>query len=213
MAQIMIRSSFRQFLAELTGTTFLTMTVAIALVVHIAGVDFYANLFLPFAAGLVIMLMVYLFGSISGAHFNPAVSLALYVYKKISLSRFVTNLVGQLAGATLGAALTRLLIGEYAAGPQSLALGTIVGEFLGAFLLVFAVMSVLQGRVTASLSGLVIGLAIIVGATITAGADSGIFNPALALGLGSYSYVYLFVPFIGGIAGGGLAQLMHDPVV
>lgn len=72
------------FLAEMVGTAFLAMTVGTIAVSQANGALAFANIFLPLAVGVVVMALIYTIGYVTGAHFNPAVTVALYIFKAIS---------------------------------------------------------------------------------------------------------------------------------
>jgi glycerol uptake facilitator-like aquaporin len=66
-------SVIRWFGAELVGTFFLAATAVVAGTAQLGGFSAYSSLYVPFMVGGLVMLMVYLLGSVSGAHLNPAV--------------------------------------------------------------------------------------------------------------------------------------------
>src|ERR1700730_16913430 len=90
-----------KYLTEFIGTLFLVLTIGLA--VHTAGA------LAPLAIGASLMVMVYMGGHVSGAHYNPAVSLAVFIRGKLPALDFPIYIVAQLAGA-IAASLAAYLI-------------------------------------------------------------------------------------------------------
>lgn len=194
----------RQFVAELLGTLILAATVVTA---SLAG-------FSPFVAlsvGIVVGVLVYLLGPTSGAHFNPAVTVAQAVYRQIKPIQAFLYIIAQVLGAFLGVLIVYAMVGATPLPLTSPTVGSYVAETFGAFIVVFAITKAVRGKIAVPLSGLVIGGAFVVAVGITASGNSGLLNPALALAFSSYSLSYLLMPLIGGIAGAGLAILLDPP--
>ncbi|MEI6477482.1 MAG: aquaporin [bacterium] len=198
----------RWIIAELIGTLLLTVTIGVTAIGGELYLNLYRSLYSPLLIGLVITVLVYLFGSVSGAHFNPAVTISLWVVRKIKHEQLVIYVVSQIVGAYVGLRLVKLLLGT---APQFSGVTTsaaMLAEAMGAFVLVLAVTSVVIGRVSESLSGLVIGLALVIGISIALIPSGGVLNPAVALSLGAIHFVYLLAPIVGGICGAVLAVVI-----
>lgn len=187
----------KKYIAEFFGTLVLTFAV-------LAGIAFTGNLPLsvPVIAGLVLGLFVYTIGPVSGTHINPAVTCGLYYVKKISRREALAYGVAQFAGA-LGALLFANLFDI--ASPMSgeaFSLSVFVAEVLGMTIFTFGIASVVYGKVHESMSGIVIGGSLTLGVIVASLAGAGgILNPAVALGLGAFTFVYVFAPFVGAIIG------------
>lgn len=194
-------SIVRWFIAELVGTALLAITVA-------AGLT-YDSIFVPVYAGLMVAVLVYTIGSVSGAHMNPAVSLAMAVFRSISWPQFLVHIIAQIAGAFLGFTLSNVMLGGMPSAPVGDTTPLLVAEFVSALILVFTITHVVMGRISAAISGLAIGLSFMLAGVIGSAAGAGVFNPALALALRSESVNFLFVPFLGALAGAALASLLH----
>ncbi len=199
----------RQGFAELIGTIFLAATVGVG-VVGTGHFSEYNFLFLPVLVGAVVAILIYLFGGISGAHFNPAVTVAMYVFGRLKAVQAVVYVVAQVVGAAIGFQLAEVLIGQQPNVPTAAGSAAVLAEFVGAFLLVAAVSSVVLGVVSEVISGLVVGLALTVGITLALGASGGILNPAVALALGGYHLSYLVAPLLGGVVGAGAIIWLHQ---
>lgn len=201
----------RWFLAEFIGTMLLAATVGVASLSSLGVVSGYTSLYLPFAVGAVVMVLVYLLGHVSGGHFNPAVSVGLMTFRKITWEQFVSDLIAQFLGAWVGLKLVIALVGVGPTAPSTLNHAASLGEFIGASLLVFAVTTVVLGRVKAEMGGLVIGAALVIGITLSMVTGGGVLNPAVAIAFGaSAGTTYLVMPLLGGLVGASLAVLFDD---
>lgn len=185
---------FRAYLAEFIGTFFLSLAVGAAILNNLTSADW---LLIPLAAGLTLGLFVYTVGPVSGAHLNPAVTVALATVKKISPVDAVAYIVAQL----LGAGLTYWTLTYLSTEPPYVMVGditmTIVLEAIGAFILIFGISSVVHKKVDDDTSGLVIGGSLLLGVLTTA----GVLNPAVALALKANSWAYYVAPIIGTLIG------------
>lgn len=223
-AQNMVRSAS----AELIGTAILVFVgtaVAVGAIIErpTAGAT-YDSLAVALAFGLTLVALVGALGHVSGAHLNPAVTLALAVTRKFPWPFVPAYLGAQLAGGVLGAIATWLTYGGPARSEASLAatfpaagvtdLRALVVEALITFVLVLVIMAVatderVPSTSTASVSvGFALAAAVFIGGPITGGA----VNPARALGpmiaagdLTSF-WVYLLGPVVGAV----LAALTYD---
>jgi len=191
--------SFRKYLAELVGTFGLTLAVSLSLVLGLP-------LATPLVAGLTLGLFVYTVGNVSGAHLNPAVTIGLASVKKIEPKEAVMYIIVQVVGALLAMLTTQWMTGDVPdlLVENSFAVGG--AEALGAFFLVFGVSSVVFGKVKEAASGLTIGGSLLLGIMMTGGLSNGVLNPAVAIGIGSVSLMYLIGPVVGGLA----AALLYE---
>ncbi len=202
-----------KYITELIGTFFLVLTIGLTVT---AG-----SALAPLAIGAALMVMVYMGGHISGAHYNPAVSLAVMMRGKIETVEAVKYMVFQVVGAILAGFATVWLAGEAlvvapAIGVSSLqALGV---EILFTFALALVVLQTATNDATAGNSyyGLAIGFTVFAGTAAGGPISGGAFNPAVGLGpaivdavTGGSSitgvWIYLAGPFIGG----ALAALVY----
>jgi aquaporin Z len=161
----------KKYIAEFIGTFFLVLTIGIT------G-D-------PFAIGAALMVMVYAGGHISGAHYNPAVSLAILIRGRISASEALVYMGSQLAGA-MGAAF---IVGVFKELPEIAhqpldTTKALLAEVLGTFALAYVVLNVATARSNAGNSyyGLAIGFAVMAMAFVFGNYSGGAFNPAVAVG-------------------------------
>src|SRR5690242_5918277 len=99
-------NSLRSFVAEFIGTFFLVLTVGCTVIPGTAGV------IPPLAIGGALMVMVYAGGHISGGHFNPAVTLAIFVRGRCEAKQVIPYWIAQLAGAVVAALVTVFLVAK-----------------------------------------------------------------------------------------------------
>ncbi len=184
--------NIRPLVAELLGTFLLALLVHVSLK---AGFP----LATPVVAGLTLGLVVYMLGSISGAHVNPAVTIGLFSIGKIQMMDAVSYIVAQFIGGALALVVGNALLGT----SPSLVVGDsamiVMAEALGAAILVLGVSSVVHGKAPHDAAGLTIGGALLLGVLAASTQSNGVLNPAVALGIGSVSLSYIAGPVIGGV--------------
>ena len=232
----------KKFIAELIGTFFLvffgTGSAVVTLLID-DGVDHGAAgigllgglgdwLAIGLAFGLTVMACIYLFGKISGAHLNPAVTIGLLVSKNISLIDSVYYIVAQAIGAVLGSLLLfvclgapAVTIGGLGATAPGLSVGYIpamIAECIGTFFLMLVVMGVaVDKKADPGVAGISIGMTV-AAVIIVLGAFTGAsINPARTFGpylmdtllgganLWGFFPIYLVGPIVGAI----LAALIY----
>lgn len=156
---------------EIFGTFFLTLVIA-----------FTGN---PFAIGAVLVALVYAGGHISGAHYNPAVSLAQFIAKRISLKELAIYIPSQILGATLAAFAFILIVTSPFAlspNPQATNIQVFTVEAIFTFLLAFIVLSVTTKRLKNNqFFGLAIGLTVMAGVFAAGGISGAMLNPAITI--------------------------------
>lgn len=174
----------KKYLAEFIGTFFLVLTIFVT-------VGGGAGAMAPLAIGVMLMVMVYAGGHISGSHYNPAVTLAVFLRGKCAASDVLPYFAAQILGGVLAALAGGFLVGSIAgapgisAGPAFDFMPGVLAEFLGTFALCYVVLSVATVSSTAgnSFFGLAIGLTVTACAYGLGGVSGGAFNPAVAIGV------------------------------
>lgn len=170
----------KKYIVELIGAFFLVLTVGMT-AVYAPG----AGMMAPVAIGLVLGVMVYMGGAVSGGHYNPSVTIGAWLRGACPAADVAPYIAAQLVGAVLAFGVARYL----ASGEVELLVPfrtpALVAEFLFTFALVFVVLSTATNRSTAgnSFYGLSIGGTVLVGAYAVGGISGGAFNPAVTLGL------------------------------
>ncbi len=204
-----------KYIVEFIGTFFLVLTVVLA--ANGAGA------MAPIAIGSILMVMVYAGGHISGAHYNPAVTLAVFMRGKCDAKDVPMYIIAQLVAAVAAAFIGEYLLGYYGKGiaipaASSLpVLPSIFAEVFGTFALVWVV---LHTATTASTSGnSYYGLAI--GFTVTACAyafgaiSGGAFNPAVATGVvtaGMVNVADIWIHLVSDFGAAALAAILFKMV-
>lgn len=157
--------------------------------------------------GLIVMAMIYAFGDISGAHFNPAVTVGFAVAKKFSWNEVPKYIVSQFIGAISASLLLLYLFPESDLGatlPTIEPLKVFVIELLLSFFLMVVIINVSTGsKEIGPIAGIAIGSVILLEAMFAGPLTKASMNPirslapALALGNFTQLWVYLTAPFIG----------------
>lgn len=166
----------------------------------------------PIAIGSVLMVMVFAGGHVSGGHYNPAVSIAVFARGKMKGNEFLAYIVTQFVAAVLAGLLVKAVGGKEIAGATASTGKMLVVEFLFTFALAYVVLNVATAKGTAgnSFYGLAIGFIVVVGAISVGWISGAAFNPAIALGatvLGAFKWahiwIYLLADFVGGAVAAG----------
>ena len=169
-----------KYVVEFIGTFFLVFTIGNVVIEPGAG-----NL-APLAIGGVLMVMIYAGGHISGAHYNPAVTLAVYLRGKCDAKDVGPYIGAQIAAGAVAAGLVLFLKGAAQITAMELALPqAILAEVLFTFALAFVILNSATAKGTDgnSFYGLAIGFTVMVGAYAVGGVSGGVFNPAVAVGI------------------------------
>lgn len=199
----------RKLIVEAIGTFFLVLTVGLVVLEPGAGA------LAPLAIGSALMVMVYAGGHISGGHYNPAVTLGVFLRGRATAADLGGYWVAQLIGGVLAALAVGYLKPDAAVVAAAPDIGrAFVSELLFTFALVFVVLNVATSRGTEgnSFFGLAIGFTVLVGAFSVGNISGGAFNPAVAvgitlLGLTGSSFLWVFV--VSNLLGGAVAGLLY----
>ena len=197
----------RKYAVELIGTFFLLFTIGMTTIDPGGASPGLA----PLAIGSALMVMVFAGGHISGAHYNPAVTLAVWIRGRCDAKDIAPYLAAQVIGAVLAA----LLVMYLKAGPKVEVgkpdmLKWLIAELVFTYALVYVVLNVATARGTTgnSFYGLAIGFTVLVGAYAVGPISGGAFNPAVAIGLctlGKLAWIDLWIFLVGNFAGAVLA--------
>lgn len=185
----------KAYLTEALGTFALALVVALSL----RGAFPVPT---PVLAGLVLGLFVYSIGHISGTHINPAVTIGAWSIGKIKPVDALCYIIAQFIGAAFAWYLAEKGVGTAPTLVVVDSVRIIFAEALGTFFFTFGIASAVYGKVSADLSGLVVGGSLLLGITIAALLGSnGVLNPAVAFGIGSFNLMYAIGPIIGSLLG------------
>ncbi len=207
----------KKYVAEFFGTAILVFMgcgSAVFLGVEPSG----GHLAVALAFGLAIVATAYVIGNISGCHINPAVSLAVFLSRKMSGADFVGYVIAQIAGAIAGAGLLRYLsfmagvdhtggLGSNGVTNAGGPIGGLVTEIVLTFIFVFAILGVTSDESKSSVAGIVIGLTLtfvhIVGIPLTGTSvnPARSIGPAIFAGGDALSSLWVFIvgPLVGAI--------------
>ena len=170
----------QKLIAEFVGTFFLALTICTAAVHGSAGEE---GEYAPFAIAATLMVMIYGVGYISGAHFNPAVTVAIWLRgacEKDDVAPYIA--VQIIAGALAALASENLLFAETSVTALEMDTTQALGaEFLYTFALVFVILNVATSEATEGNGyyGAAIALVVLAGALTVGGISGGSFNPAV----------------------------------
>ncbi len=160
---------------------------------------------LPFATPLIaattLGLMVYVVGSVSGAHVNPAITIALLSLKKVSSRDAVFYVLSQMLGALTARILLLVMHGQTLLVPYTSELHVAVAEGIGAFVLALGVCTVVAKKVDGILAGLIVGASLFIGVLTAVPFSNAVLNPAVAFAIGSYGPMYILGPILGAVVG------------
>ena len=169
------------------------------------------------------MVMVFAGGHISGAHYNPAVTLGVLIRGKVNVADVVPYMVAQLAGAGLAALIViKCLRAGVAVSAITPHVGpALLAEFLFTFALVYVVLNAATAEGTSgnSFYGLAIGMTVMTGAFAVGDISGGAFNPAVAfgicvMGISSWGniWIYLLADFAAAIVAAVIFQMINPPM-
>ena len=207
-----------KLITEFIGTFFLMLTIGLAVS---SG-----SLLAPVAIGSILMCMIYMGGHISGAHYNPAVTLGAYMQGLLPASDAAKYALTQLLAAVLASFLSMHLTGGNLVVPtpaEGQLTAAIIAEFLFAFALVLVILNVAANEETAGNSyfGLAIGFVVMSGAFAAGDISGGAFNPAVGIGPAitaaitgdaghlAGSWIYLVGPGLGGAVASMVFTMQH----
>jgi aquaporin Z len=196
-----------KYLTEAIGTFFLVLTIGCTVIGRGAQV-------LPsLAIGAALMVMVFAGGHVSGAHYNPAVTLAVWMRGRCPSTDVAPYWISQIVGALAAAFLTKFLVGAPGNSPIVPAVGPgLAAEFVFTFALAYVVLNVATAKATSgnSFYGLAIGMTVMVGAFSIGPVSGGAMNPAVAIGastMGLIAPTSIWIHLVGDMAGGAVAAL------
>jgi aquaporin Z len=198
--------AMKKYIVEFIGTFFLVVTVGLTV---LKPGD--AGAMAPLAIGSALMVMIFAGGHISGGHYNPAVTLAVFLRGKCSVADVVGYWVAQILGGVVAAAVALYLKGNptvEAATPDIPR--ALIAEFLFTFALCYVVLNVATAKGTSgnSFYGLAIGFTVLTGAYAVGAISGGAFNPAVAagitvMGLSAVANIWIFL--VANLAAGAAA--------
>jgi len=211
----------RTFVTELLATFVLVLGGCGAAAVNVTTGGSVTPLGVSLAFGLAVTVMVYTVGHISGAHMNPAVSLALALTRRFPPVQLITYLCAQVAGATLAGVLLDVLLPRAAAAAAlTLPRGTAPHAFLTEAVMTAVLMFVIMGvatdtRAVGQAAAVAIGGVVVMADLVAGPISGGSLNPARSLGpaIADNTYtsiwIYLTAPVLGAVVGAFAYQFIR----
>lgn len=198
----------KKYIAEFIGTFFLVLTIGCTVLPGAPGV------IPPLAIGAILMTMIFAGGHVSGAHFNPAVTLAVFVRGRCDAKDVLPYWIAQVVAGLAAASTAVFLVGK---SGTPMVLSNVPAAFVAEFLFTFALAYVVVNAATAkanagnSFYGLAIGMTVMAGAFAVGGISGGAFNPAVAVGIALMKLVKfadIWIHITADLAGGLVAGLV-----
>lgn len=192
------------FVAEFLGAGLLSL----ALYTIIARTTF--PIFTATAVASSLALLVMIFGAVSGGHFNPAVTLAMWTRNRVSTIHAILNIAAQMLGGLAAWKLISYFMGHSLTSLASpkFAWSVFIAEALGAAVLTFSIGAAVYMKVEGSKFATAVGLSLFLGVLVASLGSNAILNPAIAVGIQSWDWAYATGPIVGGIVGINLYYLI-----
>ncbi|GJU81528.1 aquaporin NIP1-1-like protein isoform X1 [Tanacetum coccineum] len=211
----------QKLLAEVLGTYFVIFAGCAAVVVNTDKDKIVSLPGISIVWGLVVMVMVYSVGHISGAHFNPAVTIAFASCNRFPLKQVPAYVAAQVLGSTLASGTLRLIFNgrqDHFAGtlPVGSDLQSLVLEFIITFYLMFVISGVAtDNRAIGELAGLAVGATVLLNVMFAGPISGASMNPARSLGPAIVSseyrsiWIYMLGPIAGAISGAWVYNIIR----
>ncbi|KAL3739634.1 hypothetical protein ACJRO7_020967 [Eucalyptus globulus] len=211
----------QKLIAEVFGTYFLIFAGCGSVAVNLDNEKVVTLPGISMVWGLAVMVLVYSVGHISGAHFNPAVTIAFATCRRFPWNEVLPYITAQVIGSTLACGTLRLLftgklnhfVGTQPAGSDVQAF---VFEFIITFYLMFIVSGVgTDNRARGEFAGLVVGATVLLNVLFAGPITGASMNPARSLGpaIVSHHYaklwIYIVAPIVGAISGAWVYNLIR----
>lgn len=208
--------SIREILSEIIGTFFLVFCGTGAIIIHeqTGGTPSHAGIAATF--GGIVMIMIYTLGKISGAHMNPAVSIAFVVNGVMTIGKCFRFIIAQAAGAFLASFILKILFPESenlgSTIPAGSDMQSFVLEFILVFLLMLVILKVADGsKESGIIAAVAIGSTVFIGAMFAGPICGASMNPirslapAMVSGNLEHIWIYLTAP-----VGGALTAVLAN---
>jgi glycerol uptake facilitator-like aquaporin len=203
------RNKVARLVAEFLGAGLLTLVI-ISVQRSTIGVPYFVGL----AAGLAAAVLIMVFGRASGAHLNPAVTVALWTARQVRTASALLYIVVQLLGGYLAGQLYQYLINnDVSAVSHTFAWRVLVAEAVGAMILGLGWAAATFHVYSETKKAALVGAAYVVGIIAASAASVGIVNPAVALGANAWTWTYGLGPVLGAVIGVNLFGLLFAPAV
>ncbi len=200
----------KKYIAELIGTYFLVFCGTGAIVIDQVSNGSVTHIGIAISFGLVVMSLIYALGDISGAHMNPAVSIAFVVAKRFPVKQLTPYIIAQLLGALAASGTLKALFPENellgATMPAGSEMQSFILEILLSFFLMFVIINVATGsKEVGMFAGLAIGSVVLLEAMFAGPICGASMNPVRSIGPAVVSmhlehlWLYIAAPIIGAV--------------
>jgi len=201
----------KKYIAEVVGTFALVFCGTGAVIINQETNGAVSHVGIAITFGLIVMAMIYTLGDISGAHFNPAVSIAFVFAKRFPLKQLLPYIISQITGALVASLILKFLfpLNQFLGSttPQGTALQSFILELLLTFFLMLVIINVATGsKEQGMFAGLAIGSTVLLEAMFAGPICGASMNPARSLapaivsGHLEYLWVYISATIIGAVA-------------
>lgn len=197
----------REYIAELVGSYALIFCGTGAIIINDVSNGAVSHLGVAIVFGAIVMIVIHTFGKLSGAHINPAVTISLWLTKKVNNKIVVPYIISQLIGATLASATLLLLFpGHDTLGstvPAGSILQSFILEILLSFFLMFVILNSISNQQSVFAAGVTIGTVVMLEALFAGPITGASMNPARSIGPALISgttqclWLYIVAPILG----------------
>ncbi|KAL4627250.1 hypothetical protein ACB092_05G155100 [Castanea dentata] len=215
----------QKLIAEAVGTYFLIFAGCAAVVVNLDKDKVVTMPGIAIVWGLAVTVLVYSVGHISGAHFNPAVTIAFATCKRFPAKQVPAYIAAQVLGSTLASGTLRLLFqGQQNHFAGTLPAGSNMQSFVIEFIITFYLMFVISGvatdnRAIGELGGLAVGSTVLLNVMFSGPITGASMNPARSLGPAIVHseyrgiWIYMVAPILGAISGAWVYNVIRTPTI
>jgi aquaporin Z len=200
--------NMKKYLAESIGTFALVFCGTGAIIINQQSGGAVTHVGIAITFGLIVTAMIYAIGDISGAHMNPAVTIAFWIAKEFPAKEILPYIISQAAGAFMASGILKLLFpgNEYlgATMPAGSDMQSFILELILTFLLMFVILHVAKGsKEQGMFAGLIIGFVVLLEAMFAGPICGASMNPVRSLspaiisGHPEHLWIYLIAPVIG----------------
>lgn len=200
----------KKYIVEFIGTLIFVLTIGFVVLEPGAGV------MAPLAIGSALMVMIYAGGHISGGHYNPAVTIAVWLRGRCAGADVPGYIIAQIVAAVVASFIVLYVKGNPTVEPMTLNLApALLVEFLFTFALCYVVLNTATSKNTEGNSyyGLAIGFIVVAGAYAVGPVSGAAFNPAVAVGIsvmGLSVVSNIWIYFAANFVGGAIAALVFN---
>ncbi len=199
----------KKYIAELIGTFALVFCGTGAIVINDVTSGAVNHVGVAITFGLIVTVMIYSFGSISGAHINPAVSIAFSFTDRFKKKRLLGYIIAQLLGAFLASIILQILFKDHQYLGSTIPLGdwqqSFVLEIVLTYYLMIVILFVSQNKSTSQFTGIAVGATVMLEAMFAGPITGASMNPARSIAPAIVSgnisdlWIYIIAPIIGAL--------------